>query len=177
MVIENVNGRSCRFRRGLTAIRGSLICALVVLFVDVILDGGYVFSAVVCPIWFLVGVIRAATQRSRQPVGPAVVLIPLATGLLVAVNYHVQTGIATANARSLIQACERYRVVNGNYPERLADLVPRYLDSVPRAKCCCLRNDFSYYASAGGHTLSWCDVPPFGRRVYNFETGEWRDIR
>ena len=50
--------------------------------------------------------------------------------------------------------------------ERLADIVPRYLDSVPRAKCCCLRNDFSYYASAGGHTLGWYIVPPFGRRVY-----------
>ena len=150
--------------------------ALVLVFLDVVLDGGYVFSAAICPIWFLVGVIRAATRRSRHPVGAAVILIPLATAFFVAVNYHVQMEIATAHARSLIQACERYRVVNGNYPERLADLVPHYLDSIPRAKCCCLRNDFSYYASAGGHTLGWYAVPPFARRVYNFETGEWRDM-
>ncbi len=177
MVIANVESKWCRFRRGLAAIPGSLMCALVLVFLDVVLDGGYILSAVVCPIWFLVGVIRAATQRSRYSVRAAVVLIPLATGLLVAVNYHVQMGIATANARSLIQACERYRVVNGNYPERLAELVPRYLDSVPKAKCCYSSNDFWYFASAGGHTLSWNDLPPFGRRVYNFETSEWGEIR
>jgi hypothetical protein len=77
------------------------------------------------------------------------------------------------NAARLIEACERYREANGAYPERLADLAPLYLSSVPRAKYCCSYSEFRYYGSPSP-ILSWYQIPPFGRRVYNFETGKWR---
>ena len=101
------------------------------------------------------------------------VLIPVVTGLFVVVNYSVQRTIAMGNAECLIQACERYREDNGAYPERLGELLPRYLNSVPRAKYCCSRSEFWYFR-APRPLLVWYEVPPFGRRVYNFETGNWR---
>ncbi len=101
------------------------------------------------------------------------VLIPVATGLLVIANYSVQKRIAMANSARLIQACEQYREAHGAYPGRLDDLVPHYLGSVPRAKYCCWLSGFWYLASPQ-HLLLWYEIPPFGRRVYMFETGEWR---
>ncbi|HXT57234.1 MAG TPA: hypothetical protein VN699_01315 [Pirellulales bacterium] len=117
--------------------------------------------------------VRAVLRRPRLGVAAARVLIPVVTGLFVVVNYSVQRTIAMGNAERLIQACERYREDNGAYPEHLGELVPRYLNSVPRAKYCCSRSEFWYFG-APRPLLVWYEVPPFGRRVYNFETGNWR---
>jgi hypothetical protein len=174
MMTASVNRRFWRFRDGLTAIRGSLFCSLVVVILDVVVDGSYIFSAVVCPIWFIVAVVRAIVRRPTLGLAAARILIPLITLLLVLANYSVQRRIAMANAARLIQACEHYREVNGAYPERLGDLVPRYLNSVPRAKYCFSYSEFVYFGSPPGPTLSWWECPPFGRRAYVFDTGKWR---
>jgi len=159
----------------MTAVRGSLISLLVLVFLDVVLDGSYIFSALVCPIWFLVAVVRAIASRPSAGVAAARVLMPLFAGLLVAANFYLQGSIAMANAARLIQACEQFREANGAYPERLGDLVPRYLNSIPRAKYCCFESEFAYYYEPPpGPILWWEQVPPFGHRFYNFDTGEWR---
>lgn len=175
MITATVKGRCARLRDGVTATRGSLICSLALVFLDVVLDGSYIFSAAVCPIWFLVAVVRAVARRSSSVVAAARMLMPLVTGILVVANYSVQGTIAMGNAARLIEACERYREANGAYPERLADLAPHYLSSIPRAKYCCSSSEFGYCGSPQ-HTLSWWKCPPFGRRVYTFETGEWRYV-
>lgn len=175
MSTANAKSRCSRLRGGLAAIGGTLICSLVLVFLDVVVNGSYLVSALVCPIWFLIGVVRAIVHRPSLGVAAARVLIPLITGLLVVVNYSAQGTIAAGQAARVIQACERYREANGAYPERLSDLVPRYLSSVPKAKYCCTYSEFGYYASPG-HILVWRKCPPFGRMVYNFETGEWHYV-
>jgi hypothetical protein len=77
------------------------------------------------------------------------------------------------NAERLIEACERYREANETYPERLGELVPRYLNSIPRAKYCCSWGEFWYFG-APRPLLLWYEIPPFGRKIYNFERGTWR---
>lgn len=173
MAKVSVKSRLGRLADALTAVRGTLFCSAVVIFLDVVVGGSYVFAALVCPIWFLVGVVRAIVQRPSGGVAAARVLIPVATLLLVVANHFLQGRIAMANSARLIQACERYREANGNYPERLVDLVPRFLSSIPRAKYCLGFGDFQYYFSSPTHLLVWTDVPPFGRRVYNLETRDW----
>jgi hypothetical protein len=175
MAKASVKNRGGRLGDGLTAVRGTLFCSAVVIFLDVVLEGSYLFAALVCPIWFLVGVVRAIVQRPGWCVAAARVLIPVATLLLVLANYSLQVRIAMANSARLIQACERYREANGNYPERLDDLVPRYLSSIPRAKYCLDDGEFKYY-SPPTPMLRWTQIPPYGRRVYNFETREWNYI-
>ena len=177
MLTANLKSRCTRLCDGLTAIRGTLICSLVLVFLDVVVGGTYLVSGLVCPIWFLVSAVRVIVCGPSLGVAAARMLIPLATGLLVVANSSVQTTIATDNAARVIQACERYREANGAYPERLSDLVPGYLSSVPMAKYCCFLGEFQYFGPPDGqqsHLLVWCQVPPFGRRVYNFERGTWR---
>jgi hypothetical protein len=164
-------GRCCGY---LAAIRGSVICALVVIFLDVVISGCYLFSAMVCPIWCIVGAVRAALQQPGPGVAAARVLIPIVTGLLAFGNYSAQRTIAMGNAERVIEACERYREAHGAYPERLSELVPRYLNSVPRAKYCCSWGEFRYFEGPPAHMLLWYEIPPFGRRIYNFERGAWR---
>jgi hypothetical protein len=156
------------------AIRGTLICSLVVVFLDVLVDGSYIFSALVCPIWFLAALVRAIARHPSLAVAAARILVPVVTGLLVIANFSLQGKIAMGNAARVIEACERYREINGVYPERLSELVPHYLSSVPRAKYCLKCSEFGYYSGSPQPILFWWEFPPFGRRVYTFETGKWQ---
>lgn len=123
-------GRCRRFSR---AIGETLICALVVIFFDVVVSGCYFFSALLCPIWCIVSAARAGLQQPGLGVAAARVLIPIITGLLAFANYSAQRMVAMGNAQRVIEACERYHKANGAYPERLDELVPQYLNSIPRA--------------------------------------------
>lgn len=166
---------SSRCRGYLTAIRGTLICSLVVAFLDVIVDGSYMFSALICPIWLVAGMVRTVLRRPNWSVAAARILIPVVTGLFAVANYRLQAMIAMDNAAHLIDACERYREANGSYPEHLKDLVPRQLNSIPRAKYCLSWGEFQYYGSPRA-ILLWVAFPPFGRWVYGFESRNWRYI-
>jgi hypothetical protein len=154
------------------AIRGTLICSLVVVVLDVVVDGSYLVSALVCPIWLLIAVVRTIMRPPSFAIGAARILVPVITGLVAFANFSMQGRIAMDNAAHVIQACERYPGINGAYPERLSELVPSYLSSVPRAKYCLLFGEFWYFGSPG-HMLLWHELPPFGRRVYPFDNGEW----
>ena len=169
-----------RFRftiRDLSPILGSLIASALLIFFDAIVDGTYLFSVFVCPIWFLVGLIRAWRVRYSNPkVALARIAIPVVTLLLILANSSLQGRIAMANATRIIQACDQYRGANGEYPKTLDDLVPRYLNSIPTAKYCLAWSDFSYFGGPQSPILWWVSLPPFGRWGYNFERGSWRYI-
>jgi hypothetical protein len=155
--------------------RGSLVVAALLLLCDGVLDGGFAMSAVVIPLWCLIALVRLATSRPCTVIGGARLLIPIVTGSCLLANYSLQKRIAMGNATRVIQACEHYRAANGTYPEQLPDLVPQYLVSIPRAKYCLNRPAF-FYSGPPSNTLSWAEAPPFGRKVYLFDTGKWRHV-
>src|SRR6478752_488019 len=123
MVMSGAEMRSSGVRDWLFAIRGTLVCAAIVLFFDVIYSGSFLLALFVCPIWFIIAIVRAACGRPSRGVAAAWVLIPVITWLLVVANNSLQYRIATGNAARLIQACEQYREANGDYPQHLDDLV------------------------------------------------------
>ena len=45
------------------------------------------------------------------------------------------------------KACEDFHTDKGKYPNKLEDLVPGYLSSVPRAKYCLMQGEFMYWDS------------------------------
>lgn len=153
------------FLAGLGAVRGTML-------LDMVLSGSYLFAVLVCPVWFLVAVVGGIVRGSSLRLTAARMLIPLVTLLLVIVNTSLQGRIARANAARVIEACEQYQKVNGSLPDQLDDLVPRYINSIPRAKYCL---EFGEFMCFGPQTpiLVWCEIPPFDRRVYNFERGSW----
>jgi hypothetical protein len=157
----------------LRLIRGSLVGASVLLVFDVALYGSFI-SAMVCPIWFLVSLVKGIKKRPGWVVGLSTITIPVLTLAIVTGNAALQSNIANANAERIILACEQFRTATGKYPDQLAELVPKYLSSVPRAKYALTFSDFRYRNQEGNHLLMWDKSPPFGRRIFDFENRKWR---
>lgn len=126
-------------------------------------------SLAVCPVWFLLSLVKNALQRPGWWIAMLRLVVPLLTLALVVSNDAMQRRIAGRNAATVIAACEQYRATRGTYPRSLDELVPQYLPSIPRSKYCLAFGDFDYFDFGGHPMLVWCIVPPFGHRTYNFD--------
>ena len=165
--------------RVLVAVRGSLALAVLLLASDVVLTGGYLWSIVACPIWFLWGLARTVIGRPGWRIALVEIAIPAATLGLILCNTALQWQIAEANADRIIAACEQFHAANGSYPGSLEELVPRYLSSVPRAKNCMMWGGFLYLSpyKGSGPRLIWYKVPgangtaAWGARVWADRSG------
>jgi hypothetical protein len=159
----------------LRGIKRSVVAAAVLLAWDGALTGSYLMSTLVCPIWFLVSLLKNAIERPGWGLALVRIGIPALTLGLVWANNAVQLGVAEANAQRVVAACEAYHAANGRFPEKLDELVPQFLNSVPLAKYCLgPPSRFFYSSSASGPTmLAWQVLPPYYRKIYNFETRSW----
>lgn len=157
-------------RRG---IRGSVLGAMILLAWDAGLTGSFLMSFLVCPVWFVVAVLKNAIERPGWGLALLRIAIPPLILALVMANDAFQRKIAKANAPRIIAACEQFHGANGNYPETLDELVPQYLPSVPPAKYSLGFGEFVYWNFDDSAMLTWYVVPPYGRAIYNFEECRW----
>jgi hypothetical protein len=72
-------------------------------------------------------------------------------------------------------ACLAVHAKYQHYPGRLDELMPDVLPSVPVAKYTLGGNNFFYFSPPEGREpmLYYEAFPPFGRRFYHMETGDW----
>jgi hypothetical protein len=154
-------------------IKGSVVVAAVMLIWDGAYFGSCLMSLLFCPFWFLLSLLKNAIERPGWGLALVRVAIPALTLGLVYVNNLVQLGVAEANARRVVAACMAYHTANGDFPKTLDELVPQYLPSVPRAKYCLGPPGHFYYHNFGSPKLYWQVVPPFDRKIYNFDTQRW----
>ena len=160
-------------RGAFRAIRRSVVAAAVLLAWDGALYGSFVMSMIFCPIWFLVSLLKNAIERPGWGLALVRIGIPALTLGLVRANNVVQLGVADANARRVVAACEEYYAANGRFPKDLDELVPQYLNAVPFAKYCLgPPGRFAYY-NVGTPMLVWQVVPPYYRRIYDSHTRSW----
>jgi hypothetical protein len=75
-------------------------------------------------------------------------------------------------AETVIAAYRDYERREGQLPNRLEDLVPSFLPSVPPARRFGMGR-MMYIASPGQHSLMYVVFPPFGRSYYQFEQDRW----
>jgi tetratricopeptide (TPR) repeat protein len=153
-------------------IRVSVFGALALVILDVGLEGSCLISLMVCPIWFLVSILKNAIQRPGWRLALLRIAIPVLTLGLILANAVYQFRISEANAARIITACEQFYVANGKYPNNLDELVPRYMLSIPPAKYC-LGGKFLYMRGEESHRLLWRESPPYFRKIYHFETRQW----
>ena len=152
-------------------IRASISIALVLIALDAVFTGSFLMSYIVCPVWFFMSIVKNASQRPGWKLALLRITIPALTLGLVLTNDAVQFRIAEANAAKIIRACEEFHTANGKYPKTLGELVPKYMSSVPHAKYCLVFGEFLY--SDKKPVLMWYAVPPYGRKVYDFEKRSW----
>ena len=97
-------------------------------------------------------------------------------GVATSATVRVYASTAQAHATQLIHACHAYKAKYGGFPDRLQELVPEFLPSVPRAKYVLVWGEFTYWSSPTSHTLMYTSLPPFMRRLYNLEHDTWSQI-
>jgi hypothetical protein len=154
--------------------RGSLICAAILVGADIVISGSFLWSLFVGPIWLLVVLIKAAIPPAEWRVSVIRITIAAVTLALVVGNARLQSQMARANAELIVNACTRYQTDNGTFPATLEMLVPKYLESVPRAKYALVLGEFFYQEfKADEHTLMYVNLPPFGRPYYKLEAAKW----
>ena len=151
----------------------SIVGAFFLLFWDVAWGGTFIFSIQVCPVWFLVSILKNAIQRPGWKIALFRIAIPVATLGLVLANNAFQYRMAESNAARVVTACEEFHAANGKFPQTLDDLVPQYMQSMPRAKYCLGYGEFLYWNMEERPMLMWYAVPPFSRKIYNFEDRQW----
>jgi len=154
-------------------VKRSVIAAAALLFFDGAFTASFLWSWFVCPIWILVSLVRSAIQRPGWGLALIRVGIPALTLVVVLANNAVQNRIAEANARRVITACEAYHAANGRFPKTLEELAPQYMDSVPLAKYCFGPPSRFYYYNSGKPMLVWQVIPPYYRKIYDFEDRRW----
>jgi hypothetical protein len=128
-------------------IRGSILGASLLLAWDAAWTGSFLMSLLVCPVWFLVSVVKNAVEQPGWSIVIIRTAIPVLTLGLVLGNNALQLSRARGNAHRIIDACEQFHATNGKYPTKLDELVPRYLNAVPRAKYCVVWGEFMYIGS------------------------------
>lgn len=86
-----------------------------------------------------------------------------------------QNWLADQRAIAIGNACLKFHAKYKRYPDRLDELVPDFLPSVPVAKYTPVGNHFAYSNSPqGGEPMLFYEAfPPFGRRFYHMESGAW----
>src|ERR1700722_13777143 len=116
------------------SVRRSIGAAAFVLSLDVVHSGSFLMSALFCPIWILVSLLKSAIHRPGWGLALARILIPALTLWLFWANGAFQPRGAGSNGQRIVAACEEYHAANGRFPRDLDKLVPKYMNSVPVAK-------------------------------------------
>lgn len=95
-------------------------------------------------------------------------------GLLgIIVIFKINAHIGKSNAKVIISAVDAYYQDVGVYPKRLKQLVPKYLEKIPRCAYRMSGCQYRYISSEKSHLLMWQEIPPFGDRTYSFERAKW----
>jgi hypothetical protein len=159
----------------LSETKGSFLIAAGLLLWDAGFEGCYVFSMLVCPLWLLTSIVKNAIWRPGWGIAALRVGMPLLTLGIAVGNGNFQWKISDAHAEQVIKACDEFRVANGRYPNKLEELVPEYLTSVPPAKYCMWWDNF-YYVNSGDVCMLWWTRYGFYRRTYNFHEKRWGNV-
>ena len=129
-------------------------------------QASYTLSSSRAPLLFvgLAGILLLVPFFSRRceisrPIALLLILCSLSPLLAYCVAGRCRTfafqGLAY-RAQPLVEAIEAYRYDKGNYPERLEELVPHYLERVPRTGMAAYRH-FHYERRRGDQKAGSCD--------------------
>lgn len=83
---------------------------------------------------------------------------------------------AERRAEVVAAAVRQYQQKYGRFPVRMEEVTPEFVPSIPLAKYALMFNEFQYFSGGNSHRLVYVVLPPFGRAVYHFESGQWSTL-
>jgi hypothetical protein len=127
---------------------------------------------------FLIAAIVCLFRKSRTSAFKVMASIGILFLGIVAVGItnHIRNNLTESRAVKLGEACIAYHAKYHRYPERLDDLVPEFISSVPSARIGIFGKDDFDYAPHEAHEpfLYYECLPPFGHCYYYVESRCWR---
>lgn len=158
------------------SVKKPILIAIGLFIVDaIVLNQGAIaaVTALIIVFWMLPKSVylKYKNQSPRSTLIKCAIYGTMAIAVFWANSFH--NSIARSQAEDLIVVIEKYHEATGVYPEKLEDLVPTYVSSVPIAKPTFSSGKFGYINHEGNVTLFYVDVPPFGRPTYHFNSKSW----
>ena len=154
------------------------IIAALLMFVD-----AFVFNQGVISLFLGLGLIFIVLPRTFLPKFAGVRRMRLRNLMIYGVAILLVFALNAANNRlarnrgDVVAAkIKEFNQKYGRYPQSLQDLVPEFIERVPRAKYTALYGEFSYFKSERGALLLYTALPPFGRPTYDFTRDEWTKL-
>ncbi|MBF0530626.1 MAG: hypothetical protein HQK55_15445 [Deltaproteobacteria bacterium] len=95
------------------------------------------------------------------------------TVMMIIIVSALNRQVTLQRAQIIIAACQKYQADHGNYPDGLTDLIPRYLERLPRLNYTLNGGKVHYLVREGHHQLVFATLPPFGRDYYILEENRW----
>ncbi|MBW2207612.1 MAG: hypothetical protein JRG79_11930 [Deltaproteobacteria bacterium] len=156
----------------------SILLSIFIYFVDALFygQGGIALITAVIIVFFLfpkilIALFRKEKKRAREGMIRAGIYAFMV--VMVFLTNFCNSSLAARRAENLIQAASLYKSKNNQYPKNLEALVPDFIPEIPAAKFTLSYNRFLYHYREGNPVLFYYVVPPFGRRVYNFQNSQW----
>jgi len=128
----------------------------------------------------LVALWRLARRRWRAA-GRALAVGAVFIGALVVVGavHAVNAKKGRHSVLVVAEACEAYKRDHGVYPERLDQLVPRFLRAIPSTTWVGPARPMRYFPATDENptpAIVWTKVPPYLQESYSLETGKFQHL-
>ncbi len=151
-----------------------VLIVAILLFVMDALIGNVVFLSLVVGIFqVVVGLPLLLLQQEGRLQRLRNIGIFLGALVMVVVMVNVNAYIAPVHARRIIEAIESYREATGVYPQKLDDLVPKFIDHVPYAQYTIGGHFWYVFGGKAEPPMLWYNPHGMDHRIYHFKTKDW----
>ncbi len=160
-------------------LKKTLIACGILYLVDAFVLSQGIFSVVIAVCAVIALVVGGAWElvRRRPPdwtLRAKKTAIYIAMAVCVVGTIALQNHMAERRTLRLADACTAYKAKHQKYPERLSQLVPEFMPSIPPAKYTLMVSWAGFYYSGGSSPfIMYTAMPPFGRRLYYVEHKKW----
>lgn len=162
------------------SVRGTVVVAICLFITDAFLLGTVsigMFAVPVIVLWMIPKTLFALKRKDILVIRALKTGIYAVMAMAIFAAYAGNDHIARMGAEKVVAAVNEFKADRQNYPGSLKELVPKYLERVPRAKYVLLSGAFHYMRNEDGQaTLMYYGFPPFERRIYYFAHQKWKTI-
>ena len=154
----------------------SIVIAAVLFLLDFFLFQGFLaaYCAAYVVLW---GVPQALFAWRRPAVMRAWLIRSAAYGCAAIVMAGVVTlnrALAVQGAEEIVAAVENFHAAEQRYPKALEELLPRFLDRLPRGNVRPYGTSYRYWGEGAARYFSYTMPPWPVLRIYDFRTRQWR---
>ena len=156
--------------------RASIAIAVALLVLDILVFQGFLVAF--CTAYVVLWSVPQALAAWRRPEARRAWFIRSTAygcaGLAMAGIVMLNRALAVQGAEDIVAAVENFRAAENRYPKELEELVPRYLDRLPRGDVRPWGSIYRYWDVDEARFLSYTKPPWPVRHIYDFRKRQWR---